>query len=77
MKYDQKFMNDMADNLESYLEIIDKYIIIEGLTKEEYDDSVKKVRKLIKKLRKGKGEDVFDEERYIQYKMNDQTEWDE
>lgn len=64
MRYNQDLMNDMADNLENYLSIVDRYIIIEGLSKEEYDDAVKTVKKLIKKLRKGKGDDVFDEERY-------------
>lgn len=66
MKYDKKLMNDMADNLENYLEIIDNYVIIEGITKEEYDDSVKVVKKLIKKLRKGKGDEVFNKKRYIE-----------
>ena len=61
MRYNQDLMNDMADNLENYLSIVDRYIIIEGLSKEEYDDAVKTVKKLIKKLRKGKGDDVFDE----------------
>lgn len=64
MRYNQDLMNDMADNLENYLSIVDRYIIIEELSKEEYDDAVKTVKKLIKKLRKGKGDDVFDEERY-------------
>ena len=64
MRYNQDLMNDMADNLENYLSIVDRYIIIEGLSKEEYDDAVKTVKKLIKKLRKGKGDVVFDEERY-------------
>ncbi len=64
MEYDKKLMKAMADNLENYLNIIDSYVIIEGITKDEYDDAVKTVKKLIKKLRKGKGDDVFDKERY-------------
>lgn len=64
MKYDQKVLDSMADSLESYLDIITSYVIIEGITKDEYDESVKTVRKLIKKLRKGKGDEVFDKERY-------------
>ena len=59
-------MKSMADNLENYLNIIDNYVIIEGITKEEYDDAVKKIKKLIKKLRKGKGDEVFDKERYLE-----------
>ena len=66
MKYDQKVLDSMADSLESYLDIITSYVIIEGITKDEYDESVKTVRKLIKKLRKGKGDEVFDKERYLE-----------
>ena len=58
----------MADNLEQYLYIIENYVIIEGLTKEEYDESVKNTKKLIKKLRKGKGDNVFERDRYIEIK---------
>lgn len=68
MKYDQKLMDKMADNLEQYLYIIENYVIIEGLTKEEYDESVKNTKKLIKKLRKGKGDNVFERDRYIEIK---------
>jgi hypothetical protein len=65
MKYDQAMMTKMAENLENYLDIIDNYVIIEGLSKEDYDQAVKTVKKLIKKLKKGKGDEVFDRERYI------------
>lgn len=64
MTYDKKLMKNMADNLEKYLEIVESYLIIQGITKEEYDDAVKTTKKLIKKLRKGKGDKVFDSERY-------------
>ena len=57
----------MANDLENYLEIVDKYIIIEGLTPEEYKSAKKEIKKLIKHLRNGKGEKVFDEERYLAY----------
>ena len=40
MEYDKKLMKAMADNLENYLNIIDSYVIIEGITKDEYDDAV-------------------------------------
>ncbi len=64
MKYDKTMMKNMADNLERYLEIVKSYMIIQGITEEEYKDAVKTVTKLIKKLRKGEGEKVFDEKRY-------------
>ena len=65
-KYDQKTMDYIADSLESYLDIITSYVIIEGITEEEYEDAVKTVKKLIKKFRKGKGDDVYDKERYLE-----------
>ena len=77
MKYDQKLMNAMADDLENYLDIIDRYVIIDGITEEEYNESVKTVKKLIKNLRKGNGDKVFNKERYIELKtqgvLNDIT----
>ena len=66
MKYDQKWMNEIANDLENYLDIIDSYVIIEGITKDEYENAKNTVKKLIKKLRKGKGDDVFDKERYLE-----------
>lgn len=66
MKYSEKLMDDMAYNLKNYLDIIESFTLIEGLSEEEYNDAVKTVRKLIKKLEKHKGDDVFDKERYIE-----------
>ena len=71
MKYDKKLMNRMADDLENYIDIIESYIIIEGITEEEYEESLKTVRKLIKKLRKGKGDEVFDKDRYLELLKDD------
>lgn len=66
MKYSEKLMDDIAYNLKNYLDIIESFTLIEGLSEEEYNDAVKTVRKLIKKLEKHKGDDVFDKERYIE-----------
>ena len=66
MDYDKELMKKMANNLEQYLELIQNYVIIEGLTKEEYDDAIKTTKKLIKKLKKGKGDKVFNKERYME-----------
>ena len=71
MKYDKKLMNRMADDLENYIDIIESYIIIEGITEEEYEESLKTVRKLIKKLRKGMGDEVFDKDRYLELLKDD------
>lgn len=66
MHYDQKLMDKMADNIENYVDIIKNYVIIEGITEEEYKSAKKTVKKLIKKLREGDGDAVFDRERYIE-----------
>ena len=55
---DRKIMNRYADNLEDYLDILDSKLIIEGLTQEQYDESVKMFKELIKKLRKGKSKSL-------------------
>ena len=64
MKIPQATLDKMASNLENYLEILDRYIILEGITKEEYEASVKTIKKLIKKLRKGDVDSCIDMERY-------------
>lgn len=55
---DRKIMDRYADNLEDYLDILDTKLIIEGLTQEQYDESVKMFKDLIKKLRKGKSKSL-------------------
>ena len=66
MKYDQEIMDRYANSIEDYLDSIEKFLIYPGMTEEEFTENQKLCRKLIKKLRKGKGEDVFDRERYIE-----------
>lgn len=66
MEYDKKFMKTMAKNFKNYLDIIDRYVIIDGLSEEEYKEAKKEVKKLIKHLKNGEGDKVFDRERYIE-----------
>lgn len=47
-----KEMEEMAENLERYINDYDRYIIKEGVSKEDYTKARKTVKKLIKKLRK-------------------------
>ena len=56
-------IKEMIQSLKDYLEIVDNYLIIQGLSQKEYEKSIKKVKQLIKKLEKGEYEDVFDESR--------------
>ena len=59
-KAEKAYMKKIRKDLKNYLEMLDKYIIIDGLTKEEYDSAVKKVKKLIKLLKRGEFDNVFD-----------------
>lgn len=70
MRVKQSVMDAMADNYKAYLDIIDSFIIIEGISQEEYDDARKKVKKLIKYLREGKAEKVFSKKRYREALVN-------
>lgn len=47
----QKSRDYIADNLEAYLDAMDTFIVVTNIDKEEYDEAVHKIRKLIKKLR--------------------------
>lgn len=64
---DRKIMNRYADSFEDYLDILDSKLIIEGLTQEQYDESVKMLKELIKKLRKGKSK-ALDVEAFYEMK---------
>ena len=62
--YPQSMMDDYADTLEAYIDIYDRFIIKDGVDEEEYQKALKTIKKAIKNLRKGNGNDVFDPERY-------------
>lgn len=62
--YDQKELDDIANCLEEYLELFDTFIIREGTDADEYKKAKKTIRKAIKDLRSGNGDDVFDKDRY-------------
>ena len=49
-----KQMREEADSIEAYLNIINSFAIIKGLTPKQYKESVKKTKELIKYLREGK-----------------------
>ncbi len=62
--YDQNELNKIADSLEEYVDHFDTFIIRDGLDEDKYKKAVKIIRKAIKNLRAGNGDDVFDTERY-------------
>lgn len=52
-------MKKMADALECYKDYIETYAIFEGITEKEWEENMKLIKKLIKKLRRG-DPSVFD-----------------
>ena len=57
----------IADSLEEFLNLLDFLIIVDNVSKEDYDRSVKAANKVIKKLKKGKGDNLFDPEMASRY----------
>lgn len=58
----------VADSVEEYVNLLELCIIINGPSAETFQNSIKHVRKTIKKIRKGKEEDVFDLEVLAEYR---------
>ena len=52
-------MKKMAEALEYYKDYIETYTIFEGISEDQWNDNMKKLKKLIKKLKKG-DPSVFD-----------------
>ena len=65
--YSYDKMEKDADCIEEYLNILERFAIITNLTPEKYKKAMKKSRKLVKLLREGKGEKVYDKDRYDEY----------
>ena len=65
--YDKNEMKKMADTIENYLYFYDMFVIKDGIDRDEYEEAKKKIKKLIKHLRNGDGDKVFDQERYAEY----------
>lgn len=70
--YDQKDLNQRADFIEEYINTIDSYFIIHGISKERYDKAMKRLRKTIDDLRNGNGDAEFDPDRY--HEMNERKD---
>lgn len=56
----QKALDYIADTLEEYVDLLELCILVDSATSEDFDKSVKKIRKTIKKLREGKTEGILD-----------------
>lgn len=66
-KYSETLMDTLAKNLKEYIDIIDSYLIITGLTREEYKESMHVIKKAIKHLSNHKGDKVFNRKAYLEY----------
>lgn len=70
--YDKKECKRIANNLETYLDTINTFVIINDKPKKEVKAAMKVVRKAIKDLREGRPDKVFNHEKYMEYEgMND------
>ena len=63
----QKYYDQIADDLESYLKMMKRYFILKHLTKKQYKKDYKTVKKAIRKLRRGAVEGVLDARRFKIY----------
>ena len=70
-RYPQKMMNEYADTLEAYTDIFDRFIIKDAIKEDDYKWALKTIKKAIKNLRKGNGDEVFDPERYEEIMYRD------
>lgn len=66
-EYDPEELKKIADNLEEYTTMFQRFVLKEDLAYDEYKKAIKTVKKYIKYLRKGKAEKVFDDERVQEY----------
>ena len=63
----QKYYNQIADDLESYLKMMKRYFIIKHLSRKQYKKDVKTVKKAIRKLRNGNADEVLNMQRFKAY----------
>ena len=63
----QKYYDQIADDLESYLKIMKRYFIIKHLSRKQYKKDVKTVKKAIRKLRNGNADEVLNMQRFKAY----------
>jgi hypothetical protein len=63
----QKYYDQIADDLESYLKMMKRYFIIKHLSRKQYKKDVKTVKKAIRKLRNGNADEVLNMQRFKAY----------
>lgn len=63
----QKYYDQIAEDLESYLKMMKRYFIIKHLSRKQYKKDVKTVKKAIRKLRNGNADEVLNMQRFKAY----------
>lgn len=63
----QKYYDQIADDLKSYLKMMKRYFIIKHLSRKQYKKDVKTVKKAIRKLRNGNADEVLNMQRFKAY----------
>ena len=63
----QKYYDQIADDLESYLKMMKRYFTIKHLSRKQYQKDVKTVKKAIRKLRNGNADEVLNMQRFKAY----------
>ena len=56
-----------AENFEGFLNIVKWYAIYKNIPPKKYKKAVKRIEKMISLLREGRGDEVYDKERYEAY----------
>lgn len=64
----QKALNYIASTLEEYVDLVELCILNDSASSEDFEKSMKKIRKTIKKLREGKTEGILNPEKVAIYR---------
>lgn len=70
----QEALDYIADTLEEYVDLVELCIIVDTTGSEEYEKSIKKLKKTIEKLRKGKTEGILDYKMVAMYRDHLESE---
>ena len=70
LMYDSKRNNELADNLENYVDTITSLFILDWMDVDKIKKAKKVVKKAVKNLRNGHPEKVFNEERFEDFIIN-------
>jgi len=65
--YDVNLANEHADILEDYLNTVTQFCVFTNMSRKEYEETIEEWHKIIKNLRKGNYDKVYDKDRYMKY----------